>query len=92
MIEQNKVLFLLDKLSLYKTLKAYFSILRPLWSVISKFVVHCKSRCTQVRVNGTENKPLWPDFARRINDLVPQGYLTLEQRLLVMKYVRGIVL
>jgi hypothetical protein len=35
---------------------------------------------------------LWPDFDRRMNDLVQQGYLSLEQRLLVMKYVRGIVL
>jgi len=35
---------------------------------------------------------LWPDFDHRMNDLVPQGYLPLQQRLLVMKYVRGIVL
>jgi hypothetical protein len=87
-----KVLFLLDNLFLHKILKASFSSLRPLWSVTSKFIVLCKSRCTQLCVNGTGNKPLWPDFDRRMNDLVAQGYLPLEQRLLVMKYVRGIVL
>jgi hypothetical protein len=87
-----KVLFLLDNFSLYKILRASFSFLRPLWSVISKFVVLCKSRFTQIYVNGTENKHLWPDCDRRMNDLVPQVYLSLEQRLLVMKYVRRIVL
>jgi hypothetical protein len=45
-----------------------------------------------VFVNGTESKPLWPDFDRHMNDLVPKGYLPLEQRFLVMKCVRGIVL
>ena len=76
----NSVFLLLDNLSLHKILKASFSFLRPLWSVISKFIVLCKSRCTQICVNGTESKPLWPDFDYRVNDLVPQGYLPLEQR------------
>jgi hypothetical protein len=45
-----------------------------------------------VPVNGTESKLLWPEFDHCMNDLVPQACLLLEQRLLVMKYVRGIVL